>query len=257
MVLEASGVVNTTVWLCEGWDGAVAGSVLILGSGPDVVRCTGWDLSGFAAVVAINNAWRVRPDWSYCVYPDDFPEARRPVPGPRQRLVTSDVYVPAQNRFGGVVYAGATMAFTASYWVLDALEPRVIAYLGCDMMYDRPGHTHFYGSGAADPLRNDPTLQSLEAKARRFQALAAREGCALANLSDAPSRLPYPRATVLNIADVEVRAGDDTVVAAALKREADCAMVVPSGRYWEEPDRIDPVRLAEIDADWLAAFDGL
>ena len=221
-----------------------------------MVRCTGWDLSGFSAVVAINNAWAVRPDWTHCIHPDDFAEERRPHPCAGQTVIRSEDYIPSQNRFGGVVYAGATMAFTASYWALDALKPRAIAYLGCDMMYDQPGNTHFYGSGAADPLRSDPTLQSLEAKARRLQALAAREGCVLANLSDAPSRLPYPRATAAGLADVVACPGDDASVAAALKREADCAMVVPSGRYWEEPDRIDPARLAEIDADWLAAFDG-
>ena len=78
--------------------------------------------------------------------------------------------------FGGIVYAGATMAFTAGYWALSALQPRVLAYLGCDMIYPQ-GQTHFYGTGAADPLRPDPTLQNLRAKSARLELLAARAGC--------------------------------------------------------------------------------
>ncbi len=219
-----------------------------------MTRCEGWTLPGVAAVVAINNAWGVRPDWTHCIYPDDFAQERRPVPGAGQVIVTSEAYVPAQNRFGGVVYAGATMAFTASYWVLDALRPERIAYLGCDMVYDAGGNTHFYGAGTADPLRDDPTLQSLEAKARRLQALAARSGCALVNLSEGPSRLPYARADLETVTRVQPDPGEEAAVEAALALEQDYGLVVASGRYWEEGDRVDPVRLAEIDAAWLRAY---
>jgi hypothetical protein len=228
--------------------------VLILGSGPDALRCRGWDLSVFDARVAINNAWAVRDDWTHCIHPDDFPEERRPTPGAGQRLVTSDEYVPAQNRFGGVVYAGATMAFTASYWVLDALRPERIAYLGCDMVYDQAGATHFYGDGTADPLRDDPTLQSLEAKARRLQAFASRAGCALVNLSEGRSRLPYPRGDLATVRDVAIETAGGPAVEAALALEEDYGLVVASGRYWEESDRVDPARLSEIDAAWLRAY---
>ena len=184
-------------------------TVLILGSGPDVVRCREWDLTGVDEVVAINNAWRVRPDWTVSIFPDDFPKDRWP-PEDGRRIVQSDEYVPSQNRFGGVVYAGATMALTASYWALDALKPKQMYYFGCDMVYSAKGPTHFYGAGTADPLRADPTLQTLEAKSQRLQALAAREGCALVNLSDAPSRLTFPRGGLGDTGDV--MPGDEAAV---------------------------------------------
>src|SRR6056297_1200085 len=119
--------------------------VLILGSGPNVVNATAWDRAAFDRIVAINNAWRVRQDWDDLIYPDDFPDDRKPerlLQG--QHMIRAADYVPLQNTFGGFVYAGGTMAFTASYWALAALKPRVIAVMGCDMVYDAT-QTHFYG----------------------------------------------------------------------------------------------------------------
>ena len=126
--------------------------VLLLGSGPNVVTCRDWPRDPFDQIVAINNAWQVRPDWTYLIHPDDFAQDRMPLkPGADQRIVTSAEYVPAQNELGGFVYAGGTMAFTAGYWALARLQPRVIAMLGCDMVYPAGQATHFYGRGAADP----------------------------------------------------------------------------------------------------------
>ena len=48
--------------------------------------------------------------------------------------MTATDYVPVQNDFGGFVYAGGTMTFTAGYWALGALKPSVLAFLGCDMV---------------------------------------------------------------------------------------------------------------------------
>lgn len=227
--------------------------VLLLGSGPDVLRCAGWPRAPFDRIVAVNNAWRVRPDWDDLVFPHDFPAERMPPRlAPGQRLIDEHVFVPAQNAFGGVVYCGATMAFTASYWVLATLRPGLIAYLGCDMHYPAAGPTHFYGRGTPDPLRPDVTLQSLEAKAARLMVLAARQGCALVNLSQGPSRLVFPRATPEGLVTppppVEAAA-----TAQALAWEATLGYRVPSGRYWEEAGRFDPEALAGIDALWLAA----
>lgn len=231
--------------------------VLLLGSGPDVMRAADWPRAGFDRIVVLNNAWRVRPDWDALVYPWDFPAERMPPRlRPGQRLVDETAFIPPQNAYGGVVYAGATMAFTASYWVLEALRPDCIAYLGCDMHYPAGGQTHFYGAGRPDPLRADPTLQSLEAKAARLMLLAARQGCALVNLSEGPSRLVFPRAT-----QAMLRAGagprpvphDPAAVARALAAEAALDCRVPSGRYWLQPEALDPPALAAIDALWLAA----
>jgi len=120
--------------------------ILILGSGPDAPQAANWDRSSFDHIVVINNAWRVHPDWSHLIHPEDFPVDKRPATvSPPQKIITADDYVAVQNTYGGFVYAGGTMAFTAGYWALGALRPSVMAFFGCDMMYAAQGNTHFYG----------------------------------------------------------------------------------------------------------------
>ncbi|MCR9151715.1 MAG: hypothetical protein NXH83_16220 [Rhodobacteraceae bacterium] len=229
-------------------------TILMLGSGPGVTEVADWPRAPFDRIVAINNAWRVRPDWDDLIHPWDFPEDRMPpAPVPGQRIVTEADFVPAQNRWGGFVYAGATMAYTAGYWALDALAPRVLAYFGCDMHYPTTGQTHFYGAGTADPLRPDITLQSLEAKAARLMILAAEAGHAVVNLSDGPSRLVFPRARAADLDSIRPAAFDRGAADEARAAEAGLGYHVPSGRYWEELDRFDPAELSRIDALWLAA----
>lgn len=227
--------------------------VLMLGSGPSVTQCRAWSRAPFGRIVAINNAWAVRPDWDDLVFPEDFPAQRRPQRlRPGQRLVTAADYVPANNAFGGIVYAGATMAFSAGYWALQALRPRVLAYLGCDMVY-APGRTHFYGAGTADPLRADPTLQDLHAKSARFELLAAQAGCAVVNLSTGASRLSFGRATPATAPRARPRPVPEAAVTRALAAEAALGAIVPSGRYWQA-DPPDPAALAAIDSLWSAAW---
>jgi len=144
------------------------------------------------------------------------------------------------------------MAFTAGYWALGALMPKVIAFLGCDMTYDAK-QSHFYGTGTADPLRNDKSLRSLEAKASRFQALAASEGCAVVNLSEDPSRLTFPRSTRLDSAACLPLQYDATLIAAALQKEDDLGYLVPSGKYWKEEERFDERKIDALDQMWLKA----
>lgn len=229
--------------------------VLLLGSGPEVLRAADWPRAPFDAIVTINNSWAVRPDWDALVYPHDFPAARMPpAPAPHQQLIDETRFIPAQNAFGGVVYAGATMAFTASYWVLQALRPSLVAYLGCDMVYPSRGRTHFYGTGQPDPLRPDITLQSLEAKGARLMALAARQGTALVNLSTGPTRLVFPRATRAQLAGQRPTLPDAAATATALAAEEALDARVPSGRYWLEADRLDAAALAAIDTLWLATL---
>lgn len=225
--------------------------VLMLGSAPMVTRAAGWARGEFDAIVAINNAHAVRPDWDYHIYPWDYPEDRRPVPRVGQVTVLQEDFVPAQNAYGGFVYAGGTMAFTAGYWALHTLRPSVIAAFGCDMHYPA-GATHFYGAGTADPLRADITLQSLEAKSARLMVLAAMQGCAMVNLSDGPSRLVFPRVTLGHV-QARPLPYDAGLAADALQREAALGYVVPSGRYWDEAARFDPAELRALDAMWLAA----
>jgi len=228
-------------------------NILILGSGPNVTKAADWPRASFDVVVAINNAWRVRPDWDYLIHPSDFPPDRQPRRLTKtQRIITYETYVPAQNALGGFVYAGGTMAFTAGYWALHELRPQVMAFMGCDMVYDA-AQTHFYGQGSADPLRQDVTLRSLEAKSARLQAMAHGRGCQTLNLSKAPSRLVFPRATV---DELSVRnTPDAAAVDHALGLEAAANYHVPSGKYWKEESRFDPEVIDEIDAAWRATYD--
>jgi hypothetical protein len=241
--------------------------VLIVGSAPDAVTVKGWDLSVFSSRVAINNAWQLLEDWNYLIYPEDFPSDRLPVLplGTDKRLITAEQFVPQQNLYGGFVYAGGTMAFTAAYWALGALKPDLIAFVGCDMVYatEKGKQTHFYGNGTADPLRADATLQSLEAKSVRFMALAHAQDCGVVNLSQQPeSRLLFPRMSLeefereqklLSIVKAQKTLCNDQVVSKALQTEQDLGYMVPSGRYWEELATFDKSKLSEIDAIWLEA----
>ncbi|MES2914848.1 MAG: hypothetical protein V4753_06985 [Pseudomonadota bacterium] len=227
--------------------------VLMLGSAPMAAEARDWPRVPFDLVLAINNAWRIRPDWDVAIHPHDFPPDRQAVAGPGQRIVTEAEFVPAQNTYGGFVYAGATMAFTSAYWALHELRPSVIAVYGCDMHYPATGPTHFYGTGAPDPLRADITLRSLEAKAARLMVMAAQQGCAMVNLSRGPSRLVYPRATREAAAQARPLAWCPDLAAEAAALEAELGYLVPSGRYWEEADRFDPRALARVDALWRQA----
>ena len=227
--------------------------ILMLGSAPMAAQAALWRRQPFDLVLAINNAWRIRADWDVAIHPYDFPEERQAVAGPGQRVVTETEFVPAQNAYGGFVYAGATMAFTAAYWALHALQPKVVAVYGCDMHYPKSGPTHFYGAGTPDPLRADVTLRSLEAKAARLMLLAARQGCAMVNLSTGPSRLVFPRVSRESLAGAVAFAGCPERVDRALAVEAELDYRVPSGRYWEEASRFDVAALDRVDALWLEA----
>jgi hypothetical protein len=200
------------------------------------------------------------PSWNCLIFPDDFPIKRQPcldaIKG--KQIITSNEFVPIQNGFGGFVYTGGTMAFTAGYWALGALKPDVIAYIGCDMIYDaKPGQmTHFYGCGAADPLRVDVTLQSLEAKSSRLQALAGQNGCAIVNLSNQQnSRLSFPRMELQALEDMTENPPtirfNELAVQNTLVAEAELGYMVESGKYWEKHEQFDSNKLKEIDALWL------
>lgn len=228
-------------------------TVLIIGSGPNATDAALWPSSHFDHIVCINNAWRVRPDWDSLIFPTDFPTDRQPISKSQtQEFIRARDYVPIQNRYGGFVYAGGTMAFTAAYWALGALNPSVIAMIGCDMVYPASGDTHFYGKGRADPLRADISLRSLPAKSARLDALAAMNGCAMVNLSTAPSQLTFPRAQHATAAAHKPVQHDQTAVAAALTKEAELGYYVPSGKYWKEEPLFDPALIDALDAMWLA-----
>ena len=241
--------------------------VLLVGSAPDALRVKEWDLQAFSSCVVINNAWQLTDDWDYLIFPEDLPDDRLPSDPSlvNKTLITALEFVPEQNRFGGFVYAGGTMAFTAGYWALGALKPDVIAYLGCDMIYStqKGDQSHFYGQGQADPLRKDVTLQSLEAKSIRFMAMAQMNDCAVVNLSDlSDSRLEFPRVSLdelsfeqdpLDFSSKFFAKLDANQVDRALQAEQDLGYMVTSGRYWEHTQDFDAKKLSAIDSMWLEA----
>ena len=230
--------------------------VLVLGSAPDVMVARNVPRSAFSAIVVINNAWRVRDDWDYHVAPDDFPKDR--MPGSLrdgQQFIGSDAFVPANNAYGGIIYAGATMAFTAGYWALSTLRPSQMLFCGCDMVYPAHGRGHFYGKGTADPLRDDITLRNLEAKSARLMIHAARQGCACLRAPAPESRLVFPQADLLGInqPDQAPPVPDMATVLKAERAEADLGYIVESGRYWEEDQTYSTQALDAIDQLWLSA----
>ena len=231
--------------------------ILILGSAPDAIRASGFDKKLFDSIVAINNAWKISPYWSHSIFPTDFPVDRRPIERSNQTLHTADEYVPIQNRYGGFLYAGGTMAFTAAYWALGQLNPDLIAFLGCDMIYEGK-NTHFYGTGTADPLRKDPSLRSIEAKANRFEYFANKMHCNVVNISDKDiSRLTYQKAAVseLDSYNRSPRKLNSTVVLEALSMENSLNYFVESGKYWKETDKFDLSKIDELDSLWLSCFE--
>ena len=226
--------------------------VLIMGSGPNVIACRDWQRDPFDQIVAINNAWQVRADWDFLIHPDDFPNDRKPAAiTAQQKVVTAADYVPLQNSRGGFVYAGGTMAFTAAYWALAALKPKVMAFIGCDMVYPARGPTHFYGTGAPDPLRPDVSLRDLGAKSARLALIAAHEGCACVNLSRAPSALLFPRADPGALRGRLTHPDLDRARYAALRaREEALGYATPDGRHDDLAPRVDLAAMALLDRDW-------
>lgn len=230
--------------------------ILILGSAPNSLSAASWPRELFDKIVVINNAWRIRDDWDDIIYPYDFaPENMPPQIEPHQRIIDEHAFVPIQNDYGGFVYAGATMAYTAGYWVLGHYKPAEIAFMGCDMYYPDTGKTHFYGTGSPDPLRDDITLTSLEASSARLYSLAAQQGCQLFNLSGGISRLIFPRMSItalaLGDAHPPTHMIDEAQIAIALIRESQLGYHVPNGRYWDDPSQFDKDALMQLDALWM------
>jgi hypothetical protein len=242
--------------------------VLVMGSSPDALRAKTWSNGRFSNIVAMNNAWNIRDDWDYLVYPEDFPPERRPQSvNSSQAIIEYNEYVPAQNEFGGVIYIGGTMAFTTAYWVLHALKPDIIAFVGCDMIYPPNSNTHFYGQGSADPLRDDITLQSLEAKSIRLQAHALERNCYCINLTSLEqSRLVYPFVPEAeffgdNLAAIITQAShqidnsyDHEKIRAVKTQEKALNYLVESGDYWRHLNQLDAAKLQQIDRQWLSVL---
>ena len=164
-------------------------SALIVGSAPDAERLSNARMPT-QTLIAVNNAWRIRSDFLYSVYPGDFPVERR---APNSiRHISNSEYMHSIDRAGGITLCGATMAIATGYWAADFLRPMVLGFAACNMVY-QPGRTHFYGEGSADPLREDVTLRSLEAKVCRMFLFALSRGTLSVNTMPVEeSRLVLP-----------------------------------------------------------------
>ena len=231
--------------------------ILIIGSAPDSIIAREWKDLSFDNIVTINNAWKIRKDWTNCIYPEDFPLSKRPIASKNQTLHSSEEYVEAQNHYGGFVYAGGTMALTAGYWVLYKFKPKMICYIGCDMVY-KGKKTHFYGRGTADPLRKDKTLKNLLAKSTRLEALALMNNCTIFNLSKvSESKLTFPKISIKNInEDFENKYKEikKEKVIQALEKEKNTGYFVPDGKYWKQMHRFDTKIIEKIDKLWLSTI---
>ena len=60
--------------------------VLIIGSAPSAVVAQNWNLTLFNKVIAINNAWKITPEWTNSIFPEDFPMVKRPKPKRNQSI---------------------------------------------------------------------------------------------------------------------------------------------------------------------------
>ena len=232
-------------------------NVLIIGSAPDAIVAKEWSNPPFDHIIAINNAWRVRADWSNCIFPEDFPPKKRPIIKENQKLNSAKDYVPAQNYFGGFVYAGGTMAFTAGYWALYKFKPNLIGYIGCDMIY-KGSKTHFYGKGKADPLRNDKTLKNLKAKSARLEIMALKQGCSIVNFSTLQSsNLVFPRQSISDFYDNKnppARQINYQSLQVAIKRELELGYFVEDGRYWTKMAEFNSDEIERLDNIWLSTL---
>jgi len=232
---------------------------LIVGSAPSAIDLADLPLDGVCKI-AVNNAWRIRNDFQYSIFPSDFPAERRPGPNWPGKVVSNSSYMPAMNAAGGIIFCGATMAFAAGYWAVHRRTSRVIAFFASDMIYDGAS-THFYGTGSPDPLRDDVSLCSLEAKSVRLFAWALTRGTLLVNSSKAStSRLIFPR---LLLEAAKIRPSRSQLVCAwkpllneaASIRISEVAAPFNALRedYWLLPDTSEKTAFLEgIDRAWLA-----
>lgn len=239
-------------------------TVAVLGSGPSAKELSG-KAGDETIVLAVNNAWRAFPGYSYLVYSDNLPAEGKPAPLELSRRgISSPQYWPAMAAHGGLLYCGATMGFAAGYWALTAFPYAQISFFAADMVYEG-SQTHFYGQGAPDPLRRDLTLQDLQAKSLRLFYLGLERGCLFLNASaSASSRLGFPRDRSGRCLRVNVLGGlFETLETAleAMRPLARRALELESNPAfdWHEPNygryQEDPAawaHLAEVDRRWRA-----
>jgi hypothetical protein len=174
--------------------------VVVVGSAPDATLVATLPV-GNICLVSVNNAYRLANFFDFNCFSGDFPGRSDGLAEQVKNFISEDEYIVAINAYGGLIMCGATMSLASAYWAIHALRPKVLAFLGCDMIYGT-GQTHFYGRGEPDPLRIDPTLRDLDAKSCRQLAIAALQGTHIVNLSLLPeSRLAAMRLDASKLGD--------------------------------------------------------
>lgn len=167
----------------------IENSTLIVGSAPDASVITDAHVPKSIALIAVNNAWRLRSDFLIHISPNDFPDANKPPPDYKLHRVQNGGYIAGLRRAGGVLFCGATMSFCSGYYALSARPERIIGFLGCNMVYEGT-NTHFYGKGEPDPIKVQAatyaSIKDLKAKAARLFLYGLLQDTLILNL------LPHP-----------------------------------------------------------------
>lgn len=196
--------------------------VIIVGSGPNMIKINEWDTSD-ATVVGVNNVWQGTDKWNVLLHAGDYPKPYRiPVKegqykvtrwGPKSFidsfLAMAKVYAERDVEWQEArLMMGLPIVFAATYWAMHYLRPDVIGYIGTDMDYtpDKDGSTHFYGVGNDISRRGIPDYMFqqkmhydgdenfLDVLFERASAVAEKRRVRLVNLSDNPnSKLPWER----------------------------------------------------------------
>ena len=153
-----------------------SGTVLIIGSAPEVVSIADQKIPAGCDLFAINNAWRVHPDTKNMIIPGDFPEKNLPPPERGMSILRGRQTGRSIENAGGPLFCGTTMVFVAGYFSIWGFTPRQINIFGCNMVYQGE-KTHFYGLGSPDPLTKSiytyPGKRNLLAKSVRLFAFGA------------------------------------------------------------------------------------
>jgi hypothetical protein len=247
-------------WL-EASDGERTKRIVIVGRAPDAPELTR-DLGADTLVVALNNAWRASPRYDFVIAPDDFPQASRP-PDAARTVITGTHYVDAASLCGGHFWCGHTVALTGAYWSLRTYVYSQITFLACDMVYPSSGSTHFYGTGAPDPLRRHITLQNITGKSLRAFYFAWTRNSLLLNSSPhqhsllGVPRAPLAAACAFNLVDYvfwavepEVKHQIEVMAKRAIEMERNAPFDVESSdwAFLEDPSAWSYVR--NIDDAW-------
>ena len=112
------------------------GTLLILGSAPEVVSIADQKLPAGCDLLAVNNAWRVHPETRHLIIPGDFPEKDLPPVERGMNIIRGQQSSRASWNAGGHLLCGTTMVFLAGYFAIWAFKQRQINIFGCNMMYE-------------------------------------------------------------------------------------------------------------------------